>query len=179
MRSMIALFPLLLAACTGQSLAPQSAEITPAPQPLYVRHIMQAEVNPAIVAIWDVSNNAYNDAGELDPALITDGQWASLTQQAEELALISDRMAAASTIRAASAGNMATGEYEVPMDNVQSFIDADPQGFRDMSADFAVLSRNLAAAGVAQDLPAAANLVGQMDGECASCHERYWYAEAE
>jgi hypothetical protein len=167
----------ILAACTADSAAPQASASNAQSAPLYVRDAMQNEVNPAIVAIWDVTNNAYNDDGELDASLISPEQWNSLAEQAGVLAAIGDRMAAASELHAASEGNWATGEYEVPMDQVQGNLDADPQGYRDMSVGFAALSRNVAAAASAMDLQAATDLVGQMDSECAACHQQYWYAE--
>lgn len=167
----------MLAACTADSAAPNAAASSAQVEPLYVRDSMQSEVNPAIVAIWDVTNNAYNDEGELDASLITAAQWHSMAEQAGLLAAIGDRMAAASELHAASEGNWTTGEYEVPMDQVQGNLDADPQGFRDMATSFAALSRNVAAAASAMDLQTATDLVGQMDTECAACHQQYWYAE--
>ncbi len=167
----------LLASCTADGAGPDTSASSAQADPLYVRDVMQDEVNPAIVAIWDVTNNAYNDDGELDSSLITAAQWHSMAEQAGLLAAIGDRMAAASELHAASEGNWATGEYEVPMDQVQANLDADPQGYRDMSARFAALSRNVAAAASAMDLQAATDLVGQMDSECAACHQEYWYAE--
>src|SRR5690606_5670858 len=35
-----------------------------------VRAAMQDRVNPAMLAIWDVGNNAMNDTGGIDPALM-------------------------------------------------------------------------------------------------------------
>lgn len=161
------------AACAAQDTGASS----PQGEPLFVRDSMQNEVNPAIVAIWDVTNNAYNDDGELDASLISAEQWEGLAAQANALAAIADGMAAASELHAASEGNWATGEYEVTMDQVQANLDADPQGYRDMATSFAALSRNVAAAASAMDLQAATDLVGQMDTECAACHQQYWYAE--
>ncbi len=166
-----------LAACTAPSggREPVASNTTPA-GPLYVRHAMQAEVNPAIVGIWDVTNNIFTDAGEQDASLITDEQWVSLAENAAKLAATGERMAAAGDIRSAAPGNMATGEYEVAMADVQGFISADPQGFRNMSASFAELSRNLETAAVARDGATMLDLVAQMDSECAACHAQYWYA---
>jgi cytochrome c556 len=172
MRRIYALVPLLLAAC----VTPAATQDQP---PLYVRHAMQAEVNPAIVAIWDVTNNAIGDDGALDASLITPASWDAIATAAGALATASDHMAAASDIRAAAPGNMATDEFEVPMAQVQTYLDADPQGFRDLSAAFATLSRRLESAARARDSAATAALVEQMDTQCSTCHTRYWYAEAQ
>jgi hypothetical protein len=172
MRVTYALVPLLLAAFVTPAATQDVA-------PLYVRHAMQAQINPAIVAIWDVTNNAVDDNGALDPALITPEAWTSLATAAGVLAVASDQMAAASDIRAAAPGNMATDEFEVPMDRVQTYLDADPQGFRDLSTAFAALARNLQSAAQNRDITATGALAAQMDTECAACHARYWYAEAQ
>lgn len=176
----LSILAVTLAACTPPSggSEPVVGNTSPA-GPIYVRHAMQAEVNPAIVGIWDVTNNIFTDAGEQDPSLITDEQWTSLAENAAKLAATGERMAAAGDIRAAAPGNMATGEYEVPMADVQSFISADPQGFRDMSASFAALARNLEVAAVARDGATMLDLVGQMDTECAACHAQFWYAGSQ
>ncbi len=176
----LSILAIALAACTAQSGDAEAVASNTTPAgPLYVRHAMQAEVNPAIVGIWNVTNNIFTDAGEQDPSLITDEQWASLAENAGKLAASGERMAAAGDIRAAAPGNMATGEYEVPMADVQSFISADPQGFRDMSASFAALARNLEVAAMAKDGATTLDLVAQMDTECTVCHAQFWYAEAQ
>ena len=146
---------------------------------LDVRHTMQAEVNPAIVAIWEIGNNAQDDTGALDPARMTPALWSQLADAAGELAASGERMAVARDIRAASPGNMATEDYEVAMADVQRFIDADPQGFRNEAAEFSLKARSLQAAALARDVGAAGDLVGSMDAACASCHDRFWYKEAE
>lgn len=146
---------------------------------LDVRHTMQAEINPAIVKVWDVGNNASDDMGMLDAARMTPESWATLAEAAGELAATSERMAAATELQAASAGNMATEDYEVTMAKVQEFLDADPQGFRDLASSFAALARQLESAAQRRDVTVAGELVARMDAECAVCHERYWYAEAE
>jgi cytochrome c556 len=172
MRPVYLLVPLLLAAC----VTPAATQDAP---PLDVRHVMQAEINPAIVAIWDVGNNASNDEGGLDGTLMTPEGWDSLAAAAAELAASSDRMAQAGELRAASPGNMATEDYEVPMTQVQQYLDADPQGFRDLAASFATLSRSLESAAQGRDAAAAGEIVARMDTECSVCHARFWYAEAQ
>ncbi len=175
-RPLFVLVPLALAAC----VTPAATQDAPsASAQLDVRHVMQAEINPAIVAIWDVGNNAADENGGLDGAQMTPDSWASLASAAADLAVASDRMATATDIRAASPGNMATEDYEVPMAQVQTYLDADRQGFRDLAASFATLSRTLESAAQARDATAAGEIVARMDTECSVCHARFWYAEAE
>ena len=55
----------------------------PAAPPLDVRATMQGRVNPAMLAIWDVGNNALNDDGGIDHKLMDDGKWARIAEAAE------------------------------------------------------------------------------------------------
>lgn len=161
---------LLLAACATTPAGPSA-------EPYYVRHSMQAEVNPAIVSIWDVTNNAMDDTGALDPALIDEAGWAQIYDGAGKLASEGEKMATAENIRAAREGNTAVGEYEVPMSQVQALIDADPDGFRAHGGGFAALAIALEEAAEARDAASTGDLVAQMDGVCAACHTDFWYAE--
>lgn len=176
MRPIYALVPLLLVACVTPAATQDAAggNLT-----VDVRHEMQAEVNPAIVAIWEVGNEASDENGGLDGARMTPATWDQLALAAARLAESSERMAAATEIRAASAGNMATEDYEVSMTTVQTYLDADPDGFRALSREFAQLSRTLETAARARDAATAGDLVARMDVECSVCHARFWYAEAE
>lgn len=144
-----------------------------------VRQSMQHEVNPAIVAIWDVTNNAVADDGSLDPALIDAAGWQTLITASARLEAEGDLMANAATLMAASPGNMAVDELEVPMEDVQRYIDANPAGFRAMGAHFARLSARLGSAAAARNPALTGDLVAEMDEVCAACHAVYWYAEAQ
>lgn len=177
---------MLLGACaTAATQAPEYAEPEAAVQaeaeaaPFYIRNSMQTQVNPAIVAIWDVGNNAMDDSGGLDPALMSDERWNSLAEAAAKLAAEGERMAAAANIRAASPGNMATGEFEISMEDVQRYLDADQQGFRTMGNEFAQIARMLENAAITRDIGTAGDMVARMDTSCSVCHAQYWYAEAE
>ncbi len=172
MRAAFAFATLALAACSAST--PPAIEEAP----FFMRHSMQAEVNPAIVSIWDVGNNAMNETGGLDGAQMTDALWAQLESSAEKMAVEAERMAMAHNIQAATAGNMATGEYEVPMSDVQRFIDADPEGLRTLAQSFAALSRELEAAAKVRDADLAGDLVARMDRQCSVCHAQFWYAES-
>lgn len=178
MRVIYGLVPLVLAACVTPA-STQDLAATQNVAPLYVRHAMQTEVNPAIVAIWDVSNNALNENGEFDASLMTSESWDALASAAGNLAAASETMAQASDIRAAAPGNLATDEYEVPMPQVQAYIDADPQLFRDLSASFAALARNLETSAQARTADFAGLQVASLDVHCATCHEQFWYPEAQ
>jgi len=175
-----ALAAIALAACAStqaQTPASASAEAAPAADPLYVRQVMQQRINPAIMGVWDVGNNAMNEEGGIDPALMDDAKWSALQDAAARLASAARDMAAAQAIRAAHPGDSGVAEGEVTMAKVQQLIDADPAGFRQAAADQAAHAEQLANAAASQDAAAAGPLVAEMDGVCESCHARYWYAE--
>jgi cytochrome c556 len=165
-----AILLLSLSACTTTGVVASS-------DPYYVRHAMQAEVNPAIMAIWDVTNNAMNEEGGIEPALVDEAQWNALAQSSAVLESSGREMEAAPELRAAHPDNWATSEHEVTMDQVQAALDADPEGFRRFAAEFADHSARLRLAALARDAATTGELVAQMDATCASCHAQYWYAE--
>ena len=170
---------LALAACTSSGIAADSTAAAPAAggEPLYVRQVMQQRINPAILGVWNVGNNAMNEEGGIDPALMDDATWSSLQDAATRLAAAARDMAAAQDLRAAHPNNTAVTEGDVPMAKVQQLIDADPAGFRQAAAEQAAHAERLAAAASARDAATAGPLVAEMDGVCESCHASYWYAE--
>lgn len=166
----------------GAASSPDSADATAgssADTTYYARASMQDKVNPAIMMIWDVGNNAMNESGGIDPALMDDAKWAALIEAANRLEAEGLRMAAATPIIAARLSNRETGEYEISMDTVQSLLDAEPTLFRAMGSAFAQHAVKLRAAAMAKDAQIAGDLVAETDQVCASCHAQFWYGEPE
>lgn len=159
-------------------LASASVAASQSPAPVDVRHAMQAEVNPAIVAVWDVTNEALDDNGNLEPARISDAGWTQIADNAAKMAETTERMAAADHFIAASQGNWATEDYEVSMDVVQASLDAEPAGFRAFAAAFAAKARELETAARTRDAAKLSEIVPAMDGACAGCHSAFWYPES-
>jgi cytochrome c556 len=145
--------------------------------PLEVRAVMQAQVNPGMLGIWDIGNNALNDEGVFDAALVDDAKWAALAKGADDLAAAGRTMAAAESFIAAAPGNTEVAEGEVTMAHVQGKLDANRTGFRANATAFADHAAKLAAAAKAHDAAATGDLVGEMDAVCESCHAEFWYGE--
>jgi len=160
-----------LSACSTNDASSQGGE------PFYVRHSMQAQVNPAVTRIWDVGNAAMDDTGGIDPALMDDAQWKRLAEASAALEASGRKMAAAHTLRAAEPENWATEEFAVSMDQVQAALDADPEQFRQLAAGLAEHAAQLNAAAQARDAGRAGEIVAQMDSICAGCHTQFWGAE--
>lgn len=142
-----------------------------------VRAAMQNAINPAIMSIWDVSNNAVSDDGGIDPALMDNAKWEQIAAGADRLAAEAQLMAQGTSFIAASPDNSAVGDDAIPMEQVQKHLDADPKGFAELAAGLAEHSTRLAAAARAKDAATAGQLVAEMDSVCESCHARYWYPE--
>jgi len=158
------------AVCAAGALA------QPAP-PLDIRSTMQDRVNPAMLAIWDVGNNALNDDGVIDPKLMDDAKWARIVEAAGQLSAASMDIAAAGAFMAAAPGNSEVDEGEITMAAVQQHVDADSAGLKQMAAALADHADHIAAAARARDAKTAGDLIGETDQVCESCHMTYWYPE--
>ena len=151
----------------------------PAPPPgsIDVRSVMQQQTNPAVLSIWDVTNNAMNEDGGLDPAQMDNAKWQGIAEQADRLAASGHSMAEAPGYLAAAPGNTAVGEGELTMAEIQRLIDGHPMLFRQMSAALGEHGDKLAAAARARDAVATEALVAELDGVCANCHMRFWHPQ--
>ena len=144
---------------------------------LAVRETMQQQVNPAMTAVWDVSNNALDNDGGLDASKIDDAKWALIAEQAGKLAAAGSAMAAAPNVIAAGPDNQQVGEGEMAMALVDQQLRDDPDGFRMFAREFAAHAEKIAAAARAKDAAAAGELIGEMDAVCETCHMHFWYPE--
>lgn len=158
------------------ALKPAAQETVPAP--FYVRASMQDHINPAIMSIWEISNNAMDEVGGIDGAQVDDAGWAQLVAGAAVLETEAQKMADASNYASAAPDNMVTGEYEVTMEAVQGLLDNDPALFLILAKDFAAHSQKLGAAAKAKDAKLTGDLVADTDAICASCHAQFWYGQA-
>lgn len=168
--------PSVLVAASALAVFAASALAQPA-APLDVRATMQGRVNPAMLAIWDVGNNALNENGGIDFKLMDDAKWAQVAEAATQLAAAGKDMAAAGAFVAAAPDNAAVDEGEITMAAVQQHIDGGPDGLRQMAAAFADHAARIAAAAKAKDAQTAGDLIAETDQVCETCHLEFWYPE--
>ena len=128
-------------------------------------------INPAALAIWDVSNTAMSETGGLDPALMDDEAWSKLHGAAQLLELHSRHMAEAQALRV-GAHNDALEGFATRAE-IQAMIDADPEGFRRLSRDMAEHAKELAAAALERDIRESGGLADSLSERCQACHSRY------
>jgi len=133
---------------------------------------MVGGINPAALAIWDVGNNAMSDAGGWDPALMDQAAWSKLQDAARALEHHSRRMAEADTLYVGDHNDEIEGFASKA--EIQAMIDADPNGFRELSRKMADDARELLDAATARNAPRSADLVDGLSDNCGSCHSRYW-----
>lgn len=167
--------PTLIA--TGALAFVAATALAQAPAVTNVRVAMTQNVNPSMLGIWEITNNAMDENGGLDPTQMDEAKFDNLAYSAGRLAEAGRIMAEWEAPVAAAANNRTVSEEQVSMDHVQHLLDGDPAGFRQLAAAFAEHSEKLVAAAKARDAVATGTLVGEMDAVCESCHAQYWYGE--
>lgn len=155
----------LLAACQTSAPAPSSATVD-------THEEMVRWVNPAALAVWEVTNEAMSESGGLDPTLMNEQAWTKLRAAALLLEEHSRRMASAQTL------HVGAHDDEVPgfatRAEIQAMIDASPDDFRRLSREMADHAGELAAAAWTKDVRASGNLADTLSERCQACHSRYW-----
>ena len=165
----LALACTFLAACqTGQPPSSTGAVDT---------HDAMVHINPAALAIWDVTNNAMSDEGGLDPALMNEAAWLKIREAAEVMELHARNMAEARVLRVGAHNDQVEG-FETRAE-IQAMIDGDPDGFRALSRQMADHSRELAAAARSKDGQQTMGLAESLSERCQTCHTRYWEKRTE
>ena len=170
--------PSLIVATAALALFAATA-FAQSPARLETRKAMIDGVNPAALAIWDVTNAAMDDEGGLDPARLDAEAWGRLEESAQMLEIYGKRMSEAQVI-VAGGPDIVSGALPPGLASraqIQAMIDSDPDGFRTVSAGMAEQAAALVAAAKARDAAAAGELASGIDTACQSCHTRYWYLQ--
>jgi hypothetical protein len=144
---------------------------------VYVRQAMVDGVNPAALAIWDVGNNAVNDAGDPDASKLDPQALARLREAAQMLDTYAELLAEAPVIKA-SGPDLVGGrlpEGVASREQIQAAIDANPAGFRAYSRAMGAEAEAILAAIQSGNRETVASRLASFDGACQACHERYWY----
>lgn len=162
----------LLALTLGGLAACQTSPSPPTSGAADTHEAMVRWINPAALAIWDVSNNAMGETGGLDPALMDAAAWAKLADAARLLEQHSRRMADAPALHVGAHNDEIEGF--ATRAEIQAMIDADPEGFRKLSRDMAEHAGELAGAATARNIQQSGGLAESLSERCQVCHSRYW-----
>jgi hypothetical protein len=141
---------------------------------------MKNVIIPQAQIVWDVTNAALDDKGDIDAARLDAAEWSRIALAARALDETSRRLAGTNALKVLGPGEPeaeAGGSATLTLEQVQSLIDAKPTEFAAQFREFAGISAQLAAAAEARD-GAALNLqLGRFNEACEGCHQRFWYPQ--
>ncbi|WP_164549729.1 cytochrome c [Altericroceibacterium xinjiangense] len=164
----------------GMGLTSATASSQSALPRISVREAMADHINPATLAVWDVTNTALADDGGLDPRLMDDAAWEKLAGAASVLHSDAALLSAQPKLQVVQPGREAgqsIAESAYSAEQIQRFIDADPAAFREMAQQLSLTAAELAKAAQERDARRAGETAGQIDALCESCHQKFWYPE--
>lgn len=156
--------------------AVQSAE-TPAAN---LQLIMLTQVNAQGLALWDITNNAVADSGDLDPKLITADKWAKLLEIGKALEQGGKTLATSSKIIAAAKGSKLQDEGNQGAStaaDVQRYLDAKPAEFRKHAVALQKTGADVIQAATKRDTKKLNEVAGNLDAVCEDCHVVFWYPQ--
>jgi hypothetical protein len=155
----------LLASCQTISRPPAATSIE-------THEAMVDGLNPAAMAIWDVSDKARSETEGLDPAMMDEAAWLTIRSAAQSMESSSHRMAEAEIIRVGNHTAVEAGFANRA--EIQAKIDADPKRFRELSRKMAADAHQLAAAATERNLRRTKDLSDSLNSSCQTCHTQYW-----
>jgi hypothetical protein len=129
-------------------------------------------LNPALIAIFDVTDKAKSEAEGLDPVLMDEVAWTTIQRAAQSLEFSARRMAEAQIIRVGDHTAEQVGFANRA--EIQARIDADPKWFRELSRQMAADAHDLTIAVTKRDLRRTSDLTQGLNASCQTCHTRYW-----
>jgi hypothetical protein len=145
-----------------------------------VQLTMQTKVNPQGLALWDVTNNAQDDNGNLDPKKMTADKWTKLLSIGASLEQAGKALASDKGVIAAAPGTKLQDETAPDSPkaaDVQRYIDAKPDVFRHHAQVLQKTGADVVAAAKAKDAKKLAELSDSLDAVCEECHQTFWYPQ--
>lgn len=140
--------------------------------------IMLAKVNPQGLALWDITNDAIGDDGDVDGKKITAAQWARLLEIGKSLEDAGRALATSNGIVAAPPGaklqDEGNGQGSSAAD-VQRFVDAKPAVFRSQSLELQKTGAAIVASATKRDAKRLGDVANSLDQVCENCHVLFWY----
>lgn len=164
----VAAWCLVISACGAEGK--QDSAIT-------VYESMTEVVIPESELIWGLSGLLWSDTGTIDGSLLNDQQWHQIGLAAVALENSGQALAEPGRIIAAPAGvKIMNEEFEgaASVQDVQSLIDSDPEGFRAEAQAMVAIAQALSAAVASRDGEALDQASGELSVVCGDCHQRFW-----
>ena len=166
---------------TSAAPAVSAAPAILAAQPiLTLIEVMERVVVPASKALWDVSNVAQDDNGNVAASRISVADWKQIEDAATQMKAAAEALAGAARVTVAPPGvaiqdQASSGSSSARQ--VQGFIDADPSGFIARAKALAASAETMRLAASTRNVSQFGDAVGALDGVCEECHVKYWYPQ--
>jgi cytochrome c556 len=164
----------------GSLLVASAFAADPAPAP-NLHELMKNVVAIQTQVIWDVGNNAQDDAGNPDPKKMKPADWTQVGTAAGKVRDAMQALAKAPHVMAAAPGQKIDGEGGTPgafgAKDVQKVLDAKPKVFQAFAQQMIKSMDELVAASKAKDARKLFDVSGRLDQECEACHQQFWYPD--
>jgi cytochrome c556 len=130
--------------------------------------------------VWDVSNEASNDAGEPDASKLKPADWAKIANAAMKVSQVAQAYAQEGPVVVARPGQKIDGEGTPNAwgaKQVQGAIEKNPAAFRAFASQLKVAMDGVVASTRSKNAAKLAEASGTLDQICENCHTQFWYPE--
>ena len=169
----------MLAALMAASVGAQAAAAEPG-KSLTLFEAMKDTVVPKSQVIWDITNAAQDDMGNVTAKALKEGDWTRIAGAARETSEAVRNLLTQPRVVAAPPGKKIQGEGTpgaFGAQEVQRTIDANPAAFVAFSKKLLAAMDGIVAATKARDASKVGSIAGDLDGICEACHKVFWYPQ--
>jgi hypothetical protein len=169
----------MLAALMAASFGAQAVAAEPG-KSLTLLEVMKNTVAPKTQVIWDITNAAQDDLGNVTAKALKEGDWARIANAARETNQAVRILLTQPRIIAAPPGKKIHDEGTpgaFGAQQVQRAIDANPAAFAAFSKKLQAAMDGIVAATEARDASKLGSIAGDLDGICEACHKVFWYPQ--
>jgi len=141
---------------------------------------MKGTVAPQTQVIWDITNAAQDDIGNVKAGALKPADWAKIARAARDSNRAVRNLLAQPRVIAAPPGKKIQDEGTAGAfgaREVQQTIDANPAAFAAFANQLVGAMNGIVAASKTQDAAKVGSLAGQLDGLCEACHKAFWYPQ--
>lgn len=143
-----------------------------------LQELMKNVVAVQTQVVWDISNNAVDEAGNPDGSKLTAADWSHIGAAAGKVKDASQILAAADHVMVATPGQKLQDEGNpgaFDAKAVQAVIDSNPKAFKAFAQALATSMNEAVVAAQARDAKKLNDVAGQLDQICEQCHMQFWY----
>jgi hypothetical protein len=141
---------------------------------------MLTKVNPNALALWDATNKAQDDNGNLDPKKLNADAWSRIVDMGKAIEEGGKALASSNGVIAAAPGAKLQDESNPGASkaaDVQRYLNAKPAEFRKHALELQKTGAGIVEAATKHDGKKLAGLSDSLDEVCESCHTIFWYPQ--